>query len=125
MDRDRSEGTHRPVPIASHEAAGVECCGCIVAAVEGDNVELRCNECGSVVGVIQIETLPELLGLEGVAGTCPHSDHVNGFQGFRELKAYVCSACGAGGRGWGTTHKRVEIRGDDGTRDEVWRTERE
>jgi hypothetical protein len=49
----------------AHESAGVDCFGCIIAAVEGRNVELRCNEFGAVVGVVQIDVLRGLLGLEG------------------------------------------------------------
>ena len=46
------------MPIVPHSTvAGVDCCGCIIAAVEGTNVELRCNECGAVVGVIQVDIL--------------------------------------------------------------------
>jgi hypothetical protein len=40
------------MPIVPHAAAGVECCGCIIAAVDCSNVELRCNECRAVVGVV-------------------------------------------------------------------------
>jgi hypothetical protein len=43
------------MPIVAHEEAAVDCCGCIVADVDGSNVELRCNEFGAVVGVIQID----------------------------------------------------------------------
>jgi hypothetical protein len=54
------------MPIVAHEhVTGVDCCGCIVAAVEGSNVELRCNECGAVVGVVQIDILRGLLELDG------------------------------------------------------------
>jgi hypothetical protein len=53
----RDELTGR-MPIVAHESvAGVDCCGCIIAAVEGSSVEPRCNECGAVVGVIQIDIL--------------------------------------------------------------------
>jgi hypothetical protein len=48
-----------------HDSAGVDCCGCIIAAVEGCTVELRCNECGAVGGVIQIDVRRGLLGLDG------------------------------------------------------------
>ena len=64
MDRDRSDELTGQMPIVAHEDAGVDCCGCIIAAVDGTNVELRCNECGAVVGVIQIDILKGLLGLE-------------------------------------------------------------
>jgi hypothetical protein len=50
--------------VAHEEVPGVDCCGCIIAGVEGANVELRCNECGAVVGVVQIDVLRGLLGLD-------------------------------------------------------------
>jgi hypothetical protein len=36
----------------------------MVAAVEGSNVELQCNECGAVMGVVHIEILCALIGLD-------------------------------------------------------------
>ena len=39
-------------PIIPHSTAGVDCCGCIVVNVRGKDVELSCNECGVVLGVI-------------------------------------------------------------------------
>lgn len=67
MDRDASDDLTGQIPIVPHEtAAGVDCVGCIVAAVEGNSVELRCNECGAVVGVVQVDILKALLGLENV-----------------------------------------------------------
>jgi hypothetical protein len=82
------------VPIVPHETAGVECCGCIIAVVVGGNVELRCNECGAVVGVVQIDTLSGLLGLENAEAACPHCGKVNMFPGVSEIGAYVCDGCG-------------------------------
>ena len=62
MDRDLSNDLTGQMPIVAHETiAGVDCCGCIIAAVDGKNVELRCNECGAVVGVVQIDVLRDLL----------------------------------------------------------------
>jgi hypothetical protein len=52
------------MPTVPHEAASVDCYGCIVAVVESNNVELRCNECAAVVGVPQIEILRGLLALD-------------------------------------------------------------
>ena len=41
MDRDLSEDLTARMPIVAHETiAGVDCCGCIIAAVDGKNVEL-------------------------------------------------------------------------------------
>jgi hypothetical protein len=65
MDRDASDKITGRMPIVAHEEiTGVDCCGCIIAAVECTNVELRCNECGAVVGVVQIDVLRGLLGLD-------------------------------------------------------------
>jgi len=50
-------------PIIPHESAGVECCGCIVVKVRGNDAELQCNECGAVVGVIQVGILRDLVSL--------------------------------------------------------------
>jgi hypothetical protein len=64
MDADLNSELTSGLPIVAHDAvAGVECCGCIIAAVDGTNVELRCNECGAVVGVVQVDILKGLLGL--------------------------------------------------------------
>jgi hypothetical protein len=63
MDADISDELTSRMPIVPHNtAAGVDCCGCIIAAVDGTNVELRCNECGAVVGVVQVDILKGLLG---------------------------------------------------------------
>lgn len=57
---------HRFGPVlVPHSTAGVDCCGCTTASVDGGNVELRCNECGAGMGVIQIEILRTLLTLDG------------------------------------------------------------
>ena len=50
-------------PIIPHEATGVDCCGCIVVSVTGNDAELRCNECGAVVGVIQVAILRDLVSM--------------------------------------------------------------
>jgi hypothetical protein len=64
MDCDASDKITCRMPIISHESVpGIDCCGRIIAAVEGSNIELRCNECGSAVGVLQIDVPRELLAL--------------------------------------------------------------
>ena len=57
------------MPIVAHESiSGVDCCGCIIAAVEDSTVELQFNECGAVVGVIQIDILCGCSGWTGEGG---------------------------------------------------------
>ena len=50
-------------PIIPHESAGVDCCGCVVVIVTGNDAELKCNECGAVVGVVQVGILRDLVSL--------------------------------------------------------------
>src|SRR6476620_6903550 len=95
MDADLSAELTSRMPIVPHStAAGVDCCGCIIAAVQGNNVELRCNESGTVVGVVHLDILKGLLGLECATATCPHCGKVNTFSGFTKVSAYVCAECG-------------------------------
>jgi hypothetical protein len=51
------------LPIISHEATGIDCCGCIIEKVTGNDAELVCNECGAVVGVVHTAILRDLLSL--------------------------------------------------------------
>jgi hypothetical protein len=49
-------------PVLAHESAGVRrCCGYIVPKIEGNDVELRCNECGAAVGVVKEAVLRDLV----------------------------------------------------------------
>ena len=107
MDPGLSDELTGCMPTVPHELAGVECCGCIVAAVEGSNVELRCNECGAVVGLVHLEILKGLLGLECAEATCPHCGGLNTFPGFTAMSAYVCAECG---KMVPVAGERVEIR---------------
>src|SRR5260370_40798094 len=97
MADDFSRDLTGRMPIVPHGTiAGVDCCGCIVAAVDGSNVVLQCNECGAVVGVIQIDILKGLLGLDCATDACPHCGEVNTFPGFERMSAYTCKHCGKG-----------------------------
>ena len=64
VDREFSEELTGLMPVVRHGVAGVECSGCIVAVVEGGTVELHCNLCGAVVGVVQVGIMEGLLGLD-------------------------------------------------------------
>ena len=110
MDRDLSNQLTGRMAIVPHETiAGVDCCGCIVAAVEGINVELRCNECGAVVGVVRLEILKGLLGLNCAEATCPHCGTLNTFPGFIAISTYTCHECG---KAVETPAERVDINDD-------------
>jgi hypothetical protein len=64
-DREISDELTGLMPMVWHGVvAGVRCRGSIIAAVEGSHVELRCAECGAVMGVIHIDILCGLIGLD-------------------------------------------------------------
>jgi hypothetical protein len=111
LDRELSSELTGRMPIVPHGTiVGVDCCGCIVAALDGTNVELQCNECGAVVGVIQIDILKGLLGLDCATDTCPHRGKVNAFPGFDRMNAYTCQHCG----------KTVKVEGESRQQELDW-----
>jgi len=64
VDSEFSKELTGLMPVVPHRTGGVDCNGCIVAVVENGTVELRCNECGTVVGVVQVGIMEGLLGLD-------------------------------------------------------------
>ena len=82
------------LPTVAHDSiTGVECCCCVIAAVEGGNVELRCNECRAVVAVVRIDVMRGLVGLGGGTAKCPHCGHENVFPDFDKMIAHVGHGC--------------------------------
>ncbi len=94
MDHEFSDELTGLMPVVPHGVSGVDCSGYIVAVVEDTNVELRCNKCGGVVGVVQVNIMEGLLGLDCAEATCPHCGKVNTFSSFSEISTYVCNQCG-------------------------------
>ena len=64
MDREFSDELTRLMPYVCHGMAGGNCSGRVVAVVEEHTVELRCENCGAVVGVVQVGIMEGLLGLD-------------------------------------------------------------
>jgi hypothetical protein len=93
MDREFSDELTGLMPFVRHGIAGVDCSGRVVAVVEEDNVELCCDTCGSVVGVVQVDIMEALLGLDCAQATCPACGKVNVFPGCDVPAAWVCEQC--------------------------------
>ena len=94
VDLEFSDELTGLMPVLPHGIAGTDCCGRIVAAIERGTVELRCNVCGAVVGVVQVGIMEGLLGLDCADATCPRCGKVNTFTGIDEMLLYVCHHCG-------------------------------
>jgi hypothetical protein len=101
VDREFSDELTGLMPVVPHGITGVDCSGYVVAVVEESDVELRCNECGAVVGVVQVGIMEGLLGLDCATTTCPHCGKENTFPGSSDVSTYTCEGCG----------KAVEIEG--------------
>ena len=95
MDPELSEELTSLMPVVPHGLGGADCRGTIVAVVESGSVELRCNKCGDVVGVVQIGIMEGLLGLDCEEATCPYCGGLSLASGFDEmLLLFVCQHCG-------------------------------
>jgi hypothetical protein len=94
VDREFSDELTGLMPVVPHENAGVECPGHVVAVVEGRTVELRCSQCGGVVGVVQVGIMEGLLGLDCATATCPHCGKLHTFTDSLDVTRYVCEGCG-------------------------------
>jgi hypothetical protein len=95
MDREFSDELTGLMPVVPHGIAGAGCGGRIVAAIESGTVELHCNTCAAVVGVVQLGIMEGLLGLDCADATCPQCGAVNTFTGIDEMLLYECHHCGA------------------------------
>ena len=72
-----------------------ECCGCLNGVIRGDQADIVCNECGTVLRAVPAanvgQTLTELeITLEVASEMCPHCRSVNLFPCFPE-----CSLVGS------------------------------
>jgi hypothetical protein len=89
------EFTGRMAVIPHESIPGVRCRGCISAAADGNDVELHCEECGTVVGVLHVEIFKSLVGLGYARTACSHCGREHVFEGtLADLKPFVCYDCG-------------------------------
>jgi hypothetical protein len=73
--------------------------GCLNGVARGDQADIVCNECGTVVRTVPAgdlqRTFDEMeLTLETASEMCPHCGKVNLFPGFSRIQTYICCECG-------------------------------
>jgi hypothetical protein len=90
-------------PVVPHEfIPSVECDGCLIVHVFGEQAEIACNECGAVVRIVpSADAEATLLGIAMASGEicsarCTHCGAWNTFPGFSAIEAFICSECGEG-----------------------------
>jgi hypothetical protein len=82
-----------------------DCCGCLNGVIRGDQADIVCNECGTVLRTVPAanvgQTLTELeITLEVASEMCSHRGSMNLFPGFSKMIAFTLavrkgrSACG-------------------------------
>ena len=76
-----------------------ECCGCLNGVIRGDQADIVCNECGTVLRTVPAanvgQTITELeITLDVASEMCPHCGSVNLFPGFSKMLAFTCRQCG-------------------------------
>ena len=86
------------LPIVPHEVTGADCCGCLIAKVDGDHATIPCNECGAVIRTVPVDdaeaALIEIAAHATCTAECPHCGFINTFPGFKVMDAFICGHCG-------------------------------
>jgi hypothetical protein len=83
-----------------HSSFGApDCCGCLNGIIRGDQANIVCNECDSVVRTVRSadlrQTLTEMeLTLDMCTELCLHCGSVNVLPGFSKVMAFTCRECG-------------------------------
>jgi len=95
-------GYQRPLitTLAHADFGDPECCGFLDVIFVGDQAGITCNECGLVLGTVQVGDLQRTLdlmelGLEVASELCPKCGTANLFPGFSRMLIYTCHGCGA------------------------------
>jgi hypothetical protein len=99
--RARRDPDDELTTIVPHESLGADCCGCIVSVRRGEEADLVCNECNTLIRTVRAseaeETLLQLAPSDEICSTrCPHCGALNVFPGFSAMHAFTCSECGEG-----------------------------
>ena len=89
-----------PILVPHADFGDPECCGIIMPVASGNQADLQCNECGTVISTVPAaEADPTLLRMAMSLGfcseTCPVCSDVNTFTGYSSMEAYTCRHCGA------------------------------
>jgi hypothetical protein len=88
--------------LLSQSAGGKDCCGCLIPVFRGDQADLVCNECESLIKTVPASDVAAVLAemlfaqKEFCGANCPHCGALNLFFGMSAINAFVCSECGVG-----------------------------
>jgi DNA-directed RNA polymerase subunit RPC12/RpoP len=86
--------------VAHADFGDPECCGLLFPVERGEESDIACNECGTVILSVPAaaarRTMDHMELAQDVASErCPHCGSVNLFPGFSRMFAFTCRGCGA------------------------------
>ena len=90
------------LPIVPHvDVADVDCCGCLIVEINGDNAAIMCNECGATIRTVPVGDVERVMASLAATATvcsarCTHCGAVNVFRGMSTVDVFICSECGEG-----------------------------
>ena len=88
----------RVTTIPHQDFGDPDCCGCLDCTIRGDETDIICNECGTLIRTIPTGELDPVLdemelSLDMCTEMCPHCGKVNVISGFSEVMVYTCREC--------------------------------
>src|SRR6266849_7752656 len=103
-----------------------DCCGCLNGVIRGDQADIVCNECGTVLRTVHAtnvgQTLTELeITLEVASEMCPHCGSVNLFPGLFQNARVHLSAVRKGRSASGVVSLACRASAGHGLQKTEWR----
>jgi uncharacterized paraquat-inducible protein A len=100
-DEQLTDDINKGLPIIPHESLGADCCGCLVAQINGDQADIVCNECGAAIRTVRVgdiqAAMSEMAQTDVIStARCPHCGALTTFPGMSSVEAFICSECGEG-----------------------------
>jgi len=100
-DEQLIDDINKGLPIIPHESLGADCCGCLIALINGDQADIVCNECGAAIRTVRVGDLhaamSEMAQTDVMSSArCTHCGALNTFPGMSSVEAFICCECGEG-----------------------------
>jgi hypothetical protein len=100
-DEQLTYDINKGLPIIPHESLGADCCGCLIAQINGDQADIVCNECGATIRTVRVgdiqAAMSEMAQTNEISSArCTHCGALNTFLGLSSVEAFICRECGDG-----------------------------
>ncbi len=94
-----NDETEIPTTLPHSDFGAPDCCGCLNGLIRGEQADIVCNECETVIRTVPASDLQGILDemeltLDVATAKCAHCGAVNLCPGFSEIRAFTCTECG-------------------------------